>query len=118
MELLRGTNGTATAAHLVELLLMMPLTYVGWGSASTSSNIVIEPGQWRLINYGENLIALVHNKKIFQWEPSIPNLEVRAVAVSGTEVPTASRDLVLSTPDRHLVCIGTETTLQDSRHSR
>ena len=86
--------------------------YVGWGSASSSSNIVIEPGQWRLINYGENLLALMHNKKIFQWVPSIPNLSVRAVLVTGTQVPTASRDMVLSTPDRHLICIGTETTLQ------
>ena len=110
----RGTNGTATAAHSSGTITYDATDYVGWGSASTSSNIVIEPGQWRLINYGENLIALVHNKKIFQWEPSIPNLDVRAVAITGTEVPTASRDLVLSTPDRHLVCIGTETTLQDS----
>ena len=110
----RGTNGTATAAHSSGTITYDATNYVGWGSASTSSNIVIEPGQWRLINYGENLIALVHNKKIFQWEPSIPNLDVRAVAITGTEVPTASRDLVLSTPDRHLVCIGTETTLQDS----
>ena len=70
--------------------------YVGWGSASTNSNIVIEPGQWRLINYGEDLIALVHNKKMFKWEPSIPNLDVRATPITGTEVPTASRDLVLS----------------------
>ena len=110
----RGTNGTATAAHSNGATVYDATDWVGWGSASTSSNIVIEPGQWRLINYGENLIALIHNKRIFQWEPSIPNLQVRAVAVTGTEVPTASRDLVLSTPDRHLVCIGTETTLQSS----
>ena len=110
----RGTNGTSTAAHRNGATVYDATNWVGWGSASTSSNIVIEPGQWRLINYGENLIALIHNKRIFQWEPSIPNLQVRAVAVTGTEVPTASRDLVLSTPDRHLVCIGTETTLQSS----
>jgi hypothetical protein len=110
----RGTNGTSTASHSNGATVYDATNWVGWGSASTSSNIVIEPGQWRLINYGENLIALIHNKRIFQWEPSIPNLQVRAVAVTGTEVPTASRDLVLSTPDRHLVCIGTETTLQSS----
>ena len=110
----RGTNGTSTAAHSNGATVYDATNWVGWGSASTSSNIVIEPGQGRLINYGENLMALIHNKRIFQWEPSIPNLQVRAVAVSGTEVPTASRDLVLSTPDRHLVCIGTETTLQSS----
>jgi len=108
----RGTNGTSTAAHADNVATYDATNYVGWGSASSSSNIVIEPGQWRLINYGENLLALIHNKKIFQWEPSLPNLEVRAVLVTGSEVPTASRDMVLSTPDRHLICIGTETTLQ------
>jgi hypothetical protein len=108
----RGTNGTSTAAHSDGVTTYDATTYVGWGSASSSSNIVIEPAQWRLINYGENLLALVHNKKIFQWVPSLPNLNVRAVLVTGSEVPTASRDMVLSTPDRHLITIGTETTLQ------
>ena len=108
----RGTNGTSTAAHSDGTTTYDATNYVGWGSASSSSNIIIEPGQWRLINYGEDLLALVHNKNIFKWEPSLPNLTVRAVLVTGTEVPTASRDMVLSTPDRHLICVGTETTLQ------
>ena len=108
----RGTNGTSTAAHSNGATVYDATNWVGWGSASTSSNIVIEPGQWRLLNYGENLIALIHNKRIFQWIPSIPNLTVRAVAITGTEVPTESRDLVLSTPDRHLIAVGTELTLQ------
>ena len=110
----RATNGTSTAIHSDGATTYDATTYVGWGNASSSSNIIIEPGQWRLINYGENLLALIHNKRIFQWEPSLPNLTVRAVLVSGTEIPTASRDMVLSTPDRHLICVGTETTLQSS----
>ena len=110
----RGTNGTTAVAHSSGAATYDATDYVGWGSASTSSNIVIEPGQWRLLNYGENLLALVHNKRIFKWQPSIPNLSVRAVVITGTEVPTASRDMVVSTPDRHLICIGTETTLQSS----
>ena len=108
----RGAGGTSDVEHANGTLTRDATDYVGWGSASTSSNIVIEPGQWRLLNYGEDLLALVHNKKIFKWEPSVPNLNVRAVVVSGTEVPTASRDMVVSVPDRHLICIGTETTLQ------
>jgi len=110
----RGTNGTSKAAHSDATLTYDATDFVAWGSASTSSNIVIEPGQWRLLNYGQDLLALVHNNKIFKWEPSIPNLSVRAVLVTGTQVPTASRDMVLSVPDRHLICIGTETTLQSS----
>ena len=112
--IVRGTNGTSTASHSDGTTTYDATTYVGWGSASSSSNIIIEPAQWRLLNYGENLLALIHNKTIFQWEPSLPNLSVRAVLITGTEVPTASRDMVLSTPDRHLICVGTETTLQSS----
>ena len=108
----RATNGTVTATHADGTTTYDASTYVGWGNASSSSNIVIEPAQWRLINYGENLLALIHNKTIFQWVPSLPNLSVRAVPVTGTQVPTASRDMVLSTPDRHLICVGTENTLQ------
>ena len=108
----RGAGGTSDVEHANSTITYDATTYVGWGSASASSNIIIEPAQWRLLNYGENLLALIHNKTIFQWEPSIPNLDVRAVLVTGSEVPTASRDMVLSTPDRHLICIGTETTLQ------
>ena len=110
--IVRGTNGTSTASHSSGAATYDATTYVGWGNASASSNIIIEPAQWRLLNYGENLLALIHNKTIFQWVPSLPNLSVRAVLVTGTEVPTASRDMVLSTPDRHLICVGTETTLQ------
>jgi len=112
--IVRGTNGTSTAAHSNGATTYDATTYVGWGSASSSSNIIIEPAQWRLLNYGENLLALIHNKTIFQWVPSLPNLSVRAVLVTGTEVPTASRDMILSTPDRHLICVGTETTLQSA----
>ena len=108
----RGAGGTSDVEHANGTLTRDATDYVGWGSASTSSNIVIEPGQWRLLNYGEDLLALVHNKRIFKWEPSVPNLTVRAVVVGGSEVPTASRDMVVSVPDRHLICIGTETTLQ------
>ena len=108
----RGAGGTSDVEHPNGTITRDATDFVGWGSASTSSNIVIEPGQWRLLNYGEDLLALVHNKKIFKWEPSVPNLSVRAVAITGTEVPTASRDMVVSVPDRHLICIGTETTLQ------
>ena len=108
----RGAGGTSDVEHPNGTITRDATDFVGWGSASTSSNIVIEPGQWRLLNYGEDLLALVHNKRIFKWEPSVPNLTVRAVVVGGSEVPTASRDMVVSVPDRHLICIGTETTLQ------
>ena len=109
----RGISGTTAASHTNGTTVFDASGYVGWGSASSSAQVVIEPGQWRLVNYGQILIALVHNKKVWQWDPTLTNaLTTRAVILPNA--PTASRDMAVSTPDRHLVFIGTETTLGDS----
>jgi hypothetical protein len=110
----RAQGGTSDVEHTDGTLTYDATTFVGWGNASPQSNVVIEPGQWRLTNYGENLLALINNNRVFQWVPSPSNLTVRATAVTGTQIPTTSRDMVISTPDRHIVLIGTETTVQDS----
>jgi len=109
----RSISGTTAASHTNGTTVFDASGYVGWGSASSSAQVVIEPGQWRLVNYGQILIALVHNKKVWQWDPTQTNaLITRAVILPNA--PTASRDMAVSTPDRHLVFIGTETTLGDS----
>ena len=109
----RGISGTTAASHTNGTTVFDASGYVGWGSASSSAQVVIEPGQWRLVNYGQILIALVHNKKVWQWDPTQANaLTTRAVILPNA--PTASRDMAVSTPDRHLVFIGTETTLGNS----
>ena len=109
----RGISGTTAVSHTNGTTVFDASGYVGWGSASSSAQVVIEPGQWRLVNYGQILIALVHNKKVWQWDPTLTNaLITRAVILPNA--PTASRDMCVSTPDRHLVFIGTETTLGDS----
>ena len=109
----RGISGSTAASHTNGTTVFDASGYVGWGSASSSAQVVIEPGQWRLVNYGQILLALVHNKKVWQWDPTLTNaLITRAVILPNA--PTASRDMCVSTPDRHLVFIGTETTLGDS----
>jgi len=109
----RSISGTTAASHTNGTTVFDASNYVGWGSASSSAQVVIEPGQWRLVNYGQILIALVHNKKVWQWDPTQTNaLLTRAVILPNA--PTASRDMAVSTPDRHLVFIGTETTLGNS----
>ena len=108
----RQASGSTRSAHSAGVTVYDATNFVGWGSASSSSHVIIEPGQWRLTNYGEKLLALVHNKKVFEWDPSFANLSVRATVLSGA--PTASRDMMISTPDRHLVFIGTELTIGTS----
>jgi len=84
-----------------------------WGSGSTTSSVVLDPGSWSLDNFGQQLIATVKDGKTFVWNPGVSNpLEQRAVIMSGA--PTASRLTITSDRDRHVVHFGTETTIGDS----
>ncbi len=80
----------------------------GWGSPSTVSNVTLEARQWSLDNFGEDLIATQLNGGTYIWDTSV-GVSTRAVAVNNA--PTASRLSLVSTPDRHLVIMGTENTI-------
>jgi hypothetical protein len=74
---------------------------------------VAEPGLWSLDNLGSTLLALIFNGPVFEWNADLTAAtSTRATIVSGA--PTASRDMLVSTPDRHLVLFGTETTIGDT----
>jgi len=84
-----------------------------WGSATTSSTVILDPGTWSLDNFGEQLIATVKDGKTFTWNPGVSNpLTVRATVMVGA--PTASRLTITSDRDRHVVHFGTEITIGDS----
>jgi hypothetical protein len=83
---------------------------VGWGDASSSSTVVLSPGNWSFDNFGQILIATIKNGKTFSWNPGASNpLTVRAVVIAGA--PTASTMSIVSDRDRHLIALGTETTI-------
>ena len=106
----RGTNGTATAAHTSGAVVTSGNTFVGWGSASNSSSVVLEPANWSLDNFGQILIATIKNGRSFTWDPSSTNsLQTRATI--GTGMPTRSVMTIVSDRDRHLLHLGTETTI-------
>ena len=84
-----------------------------WGSGTTSSTVILDPGSWSLDNFGEQLIATIKDGKTFVWDPGISNpLEQRATVMTGA--PTASRLTIVSDRDRHVVHFGTETTIGDT----
>ena len=84
-----------------------------WGSGSTTSSVVLDPGTWSLDNFGQQLIATVKDGKTFVWNPGVSNpLDVKAAVMSNA--PTATRLTLVSDRDRHLVHFGTETTIGDS----
>jgi hypothetical protein len=83
---------------------------VAWGVASTSAAVVLSPGNWSFDNFGQILIATIKNGKTFSWNPATANpLTVRATVISGC--PTASTMTIVSDRDRHLIALGTETTI-------
>jgi hypothetical protein len=90
-----------------------------WGTERATSNVVLDPGNWSLDNYGEVLVATIFNGKTFTWNAGETNPRtVRAsTSTSGFETtnnPTATRFTLVSDRDRHLFHFGTETTIGDA----
>src|SRR5210317_595646 len=84
-----------------------------WGTERTTSNVVLDPGLWSLDNFGEILIATIHNGKTFTWDAGAASPRAnRAAVMSGA--PTKSRLTLVSDRDRHVFHFGTETTIGDS----
>jgi hypothetical protein len=86
-----------------------------WGTARSSSTVVLDPGSWSLDNYGQVLVATVRNGKTFTWSPLAAEpaaLTTRAAVVSGA--PTRSLMSLVSDRDRHLFLMGTLDDLADS----
>ena len=105
----RQANGTTLALHTAGATITNISDYVGWGQSSTEE-VTLEPGMWVLDNYGTTLIALIYNSKCFSWDSTAANPTAnRATVVSGA--PTASRHMLVSPVDRHLIFLGTETTI-------
>jgi len=90
-----------------------------WGEAASASNVTLEPGLWSLDNYGQVLVSTIANGKTFTWNAGdAARLTTRAsTTTSGFETtnnPTASRLTLVSPTTRHLVHMGTETTIGDT----
>ena len=108
----RAVRGSTRAAHSNGATVTNTSSFTGWGSPAANTDQVTDPGLWSLDNLGTTLIALIHNGECFQWDGDATNAtSTRATIISGA--PTASRDMLVSTPDRHLVFFGTETTIGD-----
>ena len=107
----RGVRNTTAASHSNGATITNTSDFVAWGEAA-SGDLVIDPGLWSIDGFGKKVIALIHNGQVFEWNSNASNATTtRATIISGA--PTASRDMLVSTPDRHLVFFGTELTIGD-----
>jgi len=105
----REVDGTTATTHSAGATVTNITNYNGWGDPA-SSDFTIDPGLWVLDNYGTKLIALIYNGNCFEWDAAAGNAtSTRATVLPNA--PTASRHVLVSTPDRHLVFFGTETTV-------
>jgi len=91
----------------------------GWGEASSATDVSLEPGLWSLSNFGQVLVATIANGKTFTWNSGdASRLTTRAsTTTSGFETtnnPTATRVSLVSPTTRHLIHLGTETTIGDT----
>ena len=107
--LTRGSDNTTAASHSDGATVTNASDYTKWG-ASQTGDIITAPGLWTLDNYGNKLIATIVDGATFEWnsDASTPT-DTRATIVANA--PTAALKTLVSTPDRHLVFFGTETTI-------
>jgi hypothetical protein len=117
----RGVSGTRTAhssgaavtgasAHSDDATVEF---YIAWGEESLTSTVTLDPGLWSLDNFGQILIATIHNGETFTWNAGAASARnVRATIMANA--PTRTRLTQVSDRDRHVFHFGTETTIGDS----
>ena len=114
--IVRAVNGSTRAAHSSGATVTNAADFVDWGEASSASEVSLEPGLWSLSNFGQVLVATIANGKTFTWNAGdAARLTTRAsTSTSGFSTsanPTATRVTLVSPTTRHLIHLGTETTI-------
>ena len=112
----RAVNGSTRAAHSSGATVTNAADFVDWGEASSASVVTLEPGLWSLSNFGQVLVGTIANGKTFTWNAGdAARLTTRAsTTTSGFSTsanPTATRVTLVSPTTRHLIHLGTETTI-------
>jgi len=114
--IVRAVDGSTRAAHSSSTPVTNAADFVDWGEAAPASEVSLEPGLWSLSNFGQVLVATFANGKTFTWNAGdAARLTTRAsTSTSGFSTsnnPTATRVTLVSPTTRHLIHLGTETTI-------
>lgn len=85
-----------------------------WGTPRPASSVGVQLTSrvWQFDNFGEDVICQLVDGEIYLFDTSGGISNNRATIISNA--PTKSKYALISTPDRHLVCFGTETTIGNS----
>lgn len=117
-----GDGGAATIATY-QINVGSDLSYFdyGWGVGTwglftwgtprpASAALQLKSRVWQFDAFGEDIICQLVDGGIYLFDTSA-GIFVRATAIAGA--PTKSKYALVSTPDRHLVCLGTESIIGD-----
>ena len=107
----RGVRNTTAASHSAGATVTNTSQYVAWNKQA-SGDLTVDPGMWSIDNFGDKAICLIVDGEVFEWNSVATNATSNR-ATKILNAPTASRHMLVSTPDRHLVFYGTETTIGD-----
>ena len=83
-----------------------------WSTPRSTSNVTLDMRQWSMNNWGEDLIITQRDGSTYLWNTSDGFTDNPATLIANA--PTASTLSVVSTETRHLICMGTETTIGDT----
>jgi len=88
----------------------------GWGKSRASlaapNSVELDSGKWSLDNWGEDVLAQQLNGGLYYWDTSASTTTVQRASVTPVSAaPTSSRFMLVSGTDRHVICLGTETTI-------
>ena len=114
-------NGGASVVGAYQISIGSDVNYFdfGWGIGTwglstwgtprpITASSTLDSRVWQLDNYNEDVVCQLVDGPAYYWDLSAGNA-TRAVVLSGA--PTKSKYALISTPDRHLVCFGTESVI-------
>ncbi len=112
-------NGGASVVGAYQISIGLDINYFdfGWGvgvwgggtwGTPRAAGLGLFARIWQFDNYGEDMVCQLYNGGTYYWDTSA-GPSTRAAQISGA--PTKSTYALVSTPDRHLVCFGTEGTI-------
>ena len=127
------TGGSATAEYQINTNPAVSILGYGWGagpwggasggpgwgksraSLAAPNSVELDSGKWSLDNWGEDALCQQLNGGLYYWDTSASTTTVQRASVTPVSAaPTSSRFMLVSGTDRHVICLGTETTIGTS----
>ena len=123
-----AAGATANASYQFNTGPATSLLGYGWGAGTWgdstwdtsregltgASGVLLEAGKWSLDNWGEDVLSQQFNGGLSYWDTSAGLSSNRSSVTEVSTAPTKTRLMLVSGDDRHVICLGTETTIGDT----